>query len=138
MYQDYEFVVEEVAGAIVERLGYLVVGPKPEPHADILFIRPTGRAWQRAFLDVGGAVWEDWGETGHLPSEVEEDAECRFIDCSDEFHGATIARVRAISVKGRTSRLVVEFEQLGTIVLSYVDETDWESDTAITRERQSS
>lgn len=130
MYQDCSFEVVELAGATIERLGYIQFDPKPDHYADILLIKPRNGAWNRAFLDVGAAFWEDWGDIGTIPSESIED-DCRFVDCTSDYAGLEIKRIRAQPKTDFTSSIIVELDRSITIELAYEDLNDADSSQVI-------
>ena len=97
----------------------------------IVFLKLLDGTWQRAFLDAGLAFWEDWGESGAVPSEIEDDD--NWQDWSPDYRGGRVLVARATTAPGWTTRLEIEIEGRGRILLHYLDETDWESDTTILR-----
>ena len=76
IYQDTAFSVPELAGYRIERLLGLVGHDAPDDVPIVVDLLPEGATWQRFFLDVGIAIWEDWGEL----IDEEEAGEVRFVD----------------------------------------------------------
>jgi hypothetical protein len=60
MFQDEAFHVDDLAGAVVERLLGLVTDPERGPFLFLLKLRD--RPWQRFYLDLGIGFWEEWAD----------------------------------------------------------------------------
>lgn len=74
MFQDDTFIVPSMKGSELAGLFALEHTRESSDSVIILYLKPKGGTWQHIFLDVGFAVWEDWGfKTAMPPAEIDND-----------------------------------------------------------------
>jgi hypothetical protein len=95
-----------------------------DPSAGIVCLKPVGREWQRFFLDLGAAFWEEWDEESTL------DGFEPTPDPLPDLIGAELGEVEAAPF-GRQGSLLRIGLAGGAIWLIPVDPNDLESRSAV-------
>jgi hypothetical protein len=125
LFQDENFVVEGFEGQKLEQLIGVEDADQAECGPILVYIKTKNSTWQRFFLDVCFAVWENWDEV------EDEDESYRHVDYAAKF-GVQNLIIQGIYCKNNEITLV--FEPKTKLILKYVDATIFDGEVMMVRE----
>jgi hypothetical protein len=125
IFQDENFVVQGFDGQKLEQLIGVEDADQAERGPILVYIKTENSTWQRFFLDVCFAVWENWDEV------EDEDEAYRHVDYAAKF-GVQNLLIQRIYCENNEITLV--FELNTKLILKYVDATIFDGEVVMVRE----
>jgi hypothetical protein len=125
IFQDENFVVQGFDGQKLAQLIGVEDADQPERGPILVYIKTENSTWQRFFLDVCFAVWENWDEV------EDEDEAYRHVDYAAKF-GVQNLLIQRIYCENNEITLV--FEPNTKLILKYVDATIFDGEVVMVRE----
>lgn len=133
LFQEETFEVKGLENRVVEQLFVYTDCPEREGAAELVFLKPSARPWQKIFLDAGIGFWEEWDEPVF---EAYEDAERIDYGARLGLIGARILAAAAVyDGPERGSRIVIQLSS-GRLELrpTPAQELDADSEVIFVRE----
>jgi len=127
LFHEETFEVTGLENRVVEQLLVYTDYPERDGAAEVVFLKPSARPWQKIFLDAGLGFWEEWEEPVF---EAYEDVPCVDYGARLGLIGARIVGAAGVCDGPGGSRIVIQLAS-GRLELRPTQPVDLESDSEV-------